>query len=80
MPTFALYDEIRQEIDGDTILSQLRDAVRGGAKPPQWSVADGMVLFKGRIFLPSSSSLLQPVLELVHGTGHEGVHKTLHRL
>jgi len=38
MPTFALYDEIRQEIVGDTVLSQLQDAVRGGAKPPngQW--------------------------------------------
>ena len=46
----------------------------------QWSVVDGLILFKGRIFVSPSSDLLLSILESVHGTGHEGVHKTLHRL
>jgi hypothetical protein len=32
-PQFTLFDEIRQEINGDVELSALRDAVRGGVKP-----------------------------------------------
>lgn len=41
---------------------------------------DGLILYKGRVYVAPSSSLRQTILELVHGTGHEGVHKTLHRL
>jgi hypothetical protein len=52
----------------------------GGAKPQQWSIVDGLILFKGRIFISPSSGLLPAILEVVHGVGHEGVHKTLHRL
>jgi hypothetical protein len=43
-------------------------------------VVDGLILFKGRVFIGSSSSSRRAILELVHGAGHEGVHKTLHRL
>ena len=32
-PQFSLFDDIRQEINGDIVLSQLHDAIRGGAKP-----------------------------------------------
>jgi hypothetical protein len=79
-PQFALFDDIRQEINGDAALSQLRDAIRGGAKGDQWSVVDGLILFKGRVYVAASSSSCHAILELVHGAGHEGVHKTLHRL
>jgi transposase InsO family protein len=78
-PQFSLFDDIRQEINGDTALSQLRDAIRGGAKDGQWSVVDGL-LFKGRVYVAASSSSRRAILELVHGVGHEGVPKTLHRL
>lgn len=79
-PTFAIFDEIRQEINGDADLSQLRDAVRGGAKPPQWSVRDDLLLFKGRIFIASTSGLVPSIVAFAHSTGHEGMHKALHRL
>ena len=46
----------------------------------QWSVVDGLILFKGRIFVSPSSDLLLSILESVHSAGHEGVHKTVHRL
>ena len=79
-PRFAVFDQLRQEINGNSNLSALRDAIRGGVKPVQWSVMDGLILFKGRIFVSPSSDLLLSILESVHGAGHEGVHKTVHRL
>jgi hypothetical protein len=79
-PQFALFDEVRQEINSDVALSSLRDAIRGGAKPGVWSVVDGLILYKGRVYISQDSSLTPAILELVHGAGHEGVHKALHRL
>ena len=79
-PQFALFDEVRQEINGDSSLSELRDAIRGGAKLEAWSVVDGLILYNGRVYISSASALGPAILELVHGAGHEGLHKTLHRL
>jgi len=79
-PRFAVFDQLRQEINGNSNLSALRDAIRGGVKLVQRSVVDGLILFKGRIFVSPFSDLLLSILELVHGAGHEGVHKTVHRL
>jgi hypothetical protein len=39
---------------------------------------DGLVLFKGRAYLPLESSNLHNVLVSTHDAGHEGVEKTLH--
>lgn len=41
---------------------------------------DGLILYKGHVYISPTSSLGLAILELVHGIGHEGVHKTLHRL
>ena len=79
-PQFALFDEVRQEINGDSSLSELRDAIRGGTKSEAWSVVDGLILYNGRVYISSASALGPSILELIHGAGHEGVHKTLHRL
>ena len=79
-PQFSLFDEIRREINDDTELFLLRDAIRGGAKLASWSVVNGLIHFKGRVFIAATSSSRRAILEHVHGTGHEGVHKTLHHL
>lgn len=79
-PQFSIFNDTHQEINGDDALSQLRNAIRGATKPAPWTVVDGLVIFKGRVYVLASSGLRQAILELAHGTGHEGVHKTLHRL
>jgi hypothetical protein len=79
-PQFSLFDEIRQEINVDSDLSTLQDAIRGGAKPANWTVVDGLIIYNGRVSIGPSSPSKPALLELAHGTGHEGVHKTLHRL
>jgi hypothetical protein len=43
-------------------------------------VVDGLILFNGCIYIGPLSVVSQSILEVVHGAGHEGVHKTLHRL
>jgi hypothetical protein len=78
-PHFALFDDLRHEINGNVELSQLRDAIRGGAKAAAWSVVDGLILFISRVYISSASVSRPAILQLVHGAGHEGVHKTLHR-
>jgi hypothetical protein len=45
-----------------------------------WTITNDVVLFQGRIFLPATSIHWATVLEQAHGTGHEGVQKTLQRL
>jgi len=80
MLTFAVFDEIRLEINGDAALSQLQDAIRGRAKPYQWSIVDGLILLKGRIFISSSFGLLPAILGMVKGARHKGILKTLHRV
>jgi hypothetical protein len=73
-PQFSLFYDLRQEINSDTTLSSLRDEIRGDIKSEQWSVKDGLILFKGRVYVAGSSAARQSILELAHGTGHEGVH------
>jgi hypothetical protein len=39
-----------------------------------------MITYGGRLYIPPNSLLLQEIMEVVHKDGHEGVHRTLHRL
>ena len=39
-----------------------------------------MVSYDGRLYIPASSTLLQDIMAAVHDDGHEGIHRTLHRL
>jgi hypothetical protein len=45
-----------------------------------WTVVDGLILYNGRVYISPSSPSKPALLELANATGHEGVHKTLHRL
>ncbi|WVZ78347.1 hypothetical protein U9M48_026076 [Paspalum notatum var. saurae] len=75
-PAFAFYDELRTEVAANTALGNQK--AKADAATDGWSWRDGL-LYQGRIFLPASSPTIQLVLAHVHGTGHEGIQKTLHR-
>ncbi|WVZ93030.1 hypothetical protein U9M48_039053 [Paspalum notatum var. saurae] len=79
-PHFSLFDDLCRETEDPGELQSLWDAVARGEKSAPWTVSDGLVLFGGRLFIPAFSPLLQEVLRMAHGMGHEGVQKTLHRL
>jgi len=79
-PSFHLFDDLRQEITNSPELRVLRDAAAAGDRGEAWCVRDGLLLHKGRVFVPASSALLPEVLQLVHTAGHEGIQKSLQRL
>jgi hypothetical protein len=64
----------------DPALVAIHDDVRTGMRAAPWTVADDMVLYDGRMYIPPTSPLLQEIVAAVHNDGHEGVQRTLHRL
>ena len=45
-----------------------------------WALANGMVTYNGRLYIPPTSPMLDEIMAAVHDDGHEGVQRTLHRL
>jgi hypothetical protein len=80
VPTFELFDQLRREAATLPKIVAKRTDILAGTVAEGWSIADDVVLFQGCIFLPASSIHWALVLEQAHGTGHEGVQKTLQRL
>ncbi|CAN6308396.1 unnamed protein product [Urochloa humidicola] len=79
-PEFHLFEEFRQEATTlDDIITKRRE-IEDGTAGAAWTLVDGFVMYRGRIFMPETSRLWPLVLETAHGAGHEGVQKTLHRL
>ena len=58
----------------------LLERLRAGKLTAAWRKYAGLLLHGSRIFIPDVGDLRQQALRLAHGTGHEGVQKTLHRL
>jgi hypothetical protein len=57
-----------------------RQMIEAGTVGPGWSMVDGMVVHDGQLFMPASATAWPQILAHAHGTGHEGVQKTLQRL
>jgi hypothetical protein len=79
-PSFNLFDDLCHEIDADSSLRELRDAVATGARGDAWQVVDGLISVAGPIYISPTSPSLLAVLATSHGSSHEGVERTLHRL
>lgn len=79
-PSFAFYDQLKQEIDTTPDLTTKRADIAAGRLGVPWSTTDGLVLRSNRVVVPASLPLLPTVLNRVHAASHEGTQKTLHRL
>jgi hypothetical protein len=77
---FQLFDDFRKEAASHPDVIKLKQQIEQRTTLPAWSVVDDLVLYKGRIFVPSSSELWPQILTTAHGQGHEGAQKTLQRL
>ena len=62
VPAFSLYDELRQELTSNDELRVRRDAVAAGDHGDTWSIRDGLIIYKGHVFVPSASVVLPDVL------------------
>jgi hypothetical protein len=79
-PAFQLFDDFCKEAASHLDVVKLKQQIEQGTSLPAWSVVDDLVLYKGCIFVPSSSEFWPQILTTVHGQGHEGAQKTLQRL
>jgi hypothetical protein len=79
-PRFDFIERLRHAQATDPALVAIHDEVREGTRIAPWALVDGMVAFEGRLYIPPVSPLLQEILAAVHNDGHEGIHRTLHRL
>ena len=78
-PMFDLFDELRAELVDLPEAKDLREQLAAGSAPEGWSEVDGLLLFRGKAFVPDSSELWPQLLADAHDMGHEGFQKTLHR-
>lgn len=75
-PSFELFAALRQELLSNAAAQDIRAKLQEGSAPEGWTDVDGLLLFRGRVFVPDDSSLSLQLLSDAHG-GHEGVQKTL---
>jgi hypothetical protein len=79
-PTFQFFDDFRKEVASHPDVVKLKQQIEQEMALPTWSIVEDLVLYKGRIFVPSSSEFWPQILTTAHGQGHEGAQKTLQRL
>jgi hypothetical protein len=79
-PRFDFIERLLHAQATDPSLVAIHDEVRAGTRAAPWAVITDMVTYDGRLYIPPASPLLQEIVVAVHDDGHEGVHRTLHRL
>ena len=83
-PTPTWVAELKASYEADSAIQTILAAFQEGGNPPKgFSLVDGLLFFKGRIYLGSNSPLKSSILHHVHNGplgGHSGYVKTLHRV
>lgn len=79
-PQLLLLDELRAKILNSVELWELQQRVDRGKLDDSWTVHNGILFFKGTIFLQSTSPLIASILSGFHDDMHEGYQKTLQRV
>lgn len=78
MPAFSFFDDLRQQLANAEGLSTVRDKAAQGEHG--WTILDQLLLKDKKGFVLASYAVVSSLLEFVHGMGHGGIQKTLHRL
>lgn len=78
IPTWlkTIHEENKSQVD----MQRLHKMFQEGELLGPWACKDGLLFFKGRIYLLPSSPLMVDVIQQFHSATHEGLHKTLQRL
>jgi hypothetical protein len=79
-PRFDFITRLRQHQGSDPALMALRQEITSGARGAPWSLVDGMIQYKDRLYIPPAATLIQEIVQAVHEDVHEGVQRMLHRL
>jgi hypothetical protein len=76
----SLRDDVQEESMAKAARELQRDRSRGTIKSTEWSESDGLLMFRGKIYVPKDRDLRHRIIEQHHDTcitGHAGHFKTL---
>lgn len=79
-PQVEILKAIRREIEASLELSQLQQRILQGELGSDWIAQDGLIFFKGRLYLLPTSPIIPTLISFIHAMAHEGELKTLHHL
>jgi hypothetical protein len=71
-PSFKLFEDLRHELQDNMDLRTLHDSMVTDRGEP-WHVVGGLILRGSYVFMPTTSTSLQVVLQLAHSVGLEGM-------
>lgn len=80
IPHVSLLDNVRQEVAESTELTKLVQEINLGTTGSNWAFSNGLVTYKGRVYLPTNSPLIPNIISSIHNATHEGIQKTLYRV
>ncbi|GAU15122.1 hypothetical protein TSUD_08600 [Trifolium subterraneum] len=84
IPHFEFLEKFKDQLSKDDEFQLLVKQIQDHPKNfPNFKIVDGLVFVKGKLFIPSTSSFKQILLEEFHSSpvgGHSGVHRTFGRL
>ncbi|GKE82131.1 ty3-gypsy retrotransposon protein [Tanacetum coccineum] len=73
-------DVIKEEQSASSNVQRIIRLIHSDEAVGPWNFQDGILYFKGRIYLDKDSPSLQLIIEQFHNSTHEGFHKTLHHI
>jgi hypothetical protein len=76
----SLKDDVQEELVAKAAMELRKDKGRGTIKSAEWSQSDGLLMFRGKIYVPNDRDLRRRIIEQHHDTritGHAGHFKTL---
>lgn len=73
-------EPIREDVQTHPQLKRLVQLCQEGEAIGPWVYNEGVLFFKGRIYLREDSPLITTIVQEIHSSMHEGYHKTLHRV
>jgi hypothetical protein len=76
----SLRDRVQEEAMAKAARELRKDKGRGTVKSVEWSESDGLLMFRGKIYVPNDRDLRHHIIEQHHDThiaGHAGRFKTL---
>jgi hypothetical protein len=84
VPHLDFIHTFKQQLVQDTEFQQFLVKVQNQPDDyPDFAILDGLLFFKGKLFIPPNSPLKQALLEEFHSStigGHSGIHRTFGRL
>jgi hypothetical protein len=76
----SLRDGVQEEVVAKAARELRKDKGRGTVKSAEWLESDGLLMFRGKIYVPNDKDLRRRIIEQHHDThiaGHAGCFKTL---